>query len=192
MKPIEERLLPVWNRWNGVIPVWAAERAGIRPDSLRRWAAGNPEVSHIRRGVYMWYPEDSPEEWEPDWDLAPLSQVMATAGPDAWLAGGTTLEYMGLGTVGGLTLDVGVPRRRRPLDGVTWWVSDERPTAVVAGFPSQDAHRALLRAMPYLDSDKAEEAMIDAWERGLLTASQLKETETAYERRFQWKAPIIR
>lgn len=73
---IEERIRPIWRKWNGVIPVWEAERAGIRPDSFRRWALRNPDATHPRKGVYMWYP-DVPDGEEPDWEYAPVSAELA-------------------------------------------------------------------------------------------------------------------
>lgn len=175
---IEERIRPIWRKWNGVIPVWEAERAGIRPDSFRRWALRNPDATHPRKGVYMWYP-DVPDGEEPDWEYAPVSAELAWAGPDAWLCGPSTLETARIGSVGGIRTSIAVPKRRRHEPGIIWRVTTGRPTTTIAGLPSESIPDALRSSIGLLDSDKMIEAVRDAWAKGLIDESERRELEAA-------------
>lgn len=177
MSVIEKRLRPVWRRWHGVIPVWAAEQAGVRPDNLRRWANGNPDVDHPSKGVYIWYPDDEGSDAEvgSDWRLVRFAKALAEAGPGARLWGPSVLEAAHLGSVGGGNVCIEVPKRRRRRDGVTWIVSPKTggsPETVIKGLPAQRVYDALECAIRMIDSDKFDEALASAKRRRLIGVRQ--------------------
>lgn len=155
---IEERLLPVARKWAGNIPVWAAVQAGIAAASIRRWAAGNPDVICGLPGVYTWYCDDDGI----DWDATDTARFLAFAGPGAFLWGPSVLEFMDIGDVGGVDYDICVPKRRRPRYGVRWVVSDDDSDVVeYRGLRMQSLRRAVACAMPVLDRDKQDSVIVD-------------------------------
>lgn len=171
MSTLEQRLLPIWRTWQGVIPVWAARQAGIRPDNLRRWAGRNPDVDRVGHGVYAWYP-DMEEDTGIDWRLQRLAIALGEAGPESRLWGPSALEAMGLGTVGGGPVRVSVPTRRRRRDDIGWRPMGNGPTVRIHGLPSQSVYDALASSRSELDDDKYLEAVMDARNRRLISQRQ--------------------
>lgn len=177
MTSIESRLRPVWQQWHGVIPVWAARNAGVRPEHLRRWAGANPDVDNVGYGVYAWYPDDGDDVLS-DWRLTRFATALAQAGPKARLCDTSVLEAARIGTIGGGDIRIEVPTRRRAKDGVSYAVrnvgAETRAIATVAGLLAQPIADALRDSRSRLDDDKYEEALSDAAGRGLISQSQYR------------------
>jgi hypothetical protein len=177
MKAIERKLLPIVRKWHGVIPVWEARREGVDASALRHWAAENPDVEHLGRGVYAWYVDDD----DVDWENMPLAKALAWAGPESFLWGPTVLECEQLGTVGGFRTCLAVPKRRRRDDSVAWKVTGKKADSQEFGLPSQNIRSAIYDSMPYLDSDKRSEVLYDAQSRDILTPDERMELEKQYD-----------
>lgn len=180
---IESRLRPVWRRWHGVIPVWAAAQAGVPADRLRRWAYRNPDVDHPERGVYLWYPDCTGDDANigADWRLIKFASALAWAGPEARLWGPSVVELAHLGTFGGGDVCLEIPKPRHPHDGISWITNGtdaSDSTVMVLGLPCQPIPDALESAATCIDQDKFGEAVDAASRRGLInepTADMLRQ-----------------
>ena len=179
MSVIEERLRPVWEQWCGVIPVWAARKAGIRADNLRRWANGNDDVDHVERGIYAWYPDDV-DDADTDWNMMVPATAVALGGEHAYLWGPSVLEAARLGTIGGSAICVAVPKRRRKRNGISWVVTDRKADSTVRGIPAQSLRDAVYSSAGEIDEDKYAEALTDALSQGIITETEYADLKRKY------------
>lgn len=160
----ERRLLPIARRWNGVIPTWETDRAGIDPSQLRHWASGNPDVDHPQRGIYLWWADDPRIRA----GLTTPSRELAAAGPDAALWGPSVVDLLELGTWMSPAIFIASPNRRRS-DGPLVYKRDAGfARQRIKGLAAQNTSDALRVSRRYMDSDKWAEAVADAERRGLV------------------------
>lgn len=167
----EKRLLPIARRWHGVIPVWAARGEGIDPSQLRHWAAGNDDVDHPARGIYVWFNDDP----RTDYRYTHLARALAEAGPGAAFYGPTVVQLLDLGGWGAQLLDIAVPTRRRPRRGIRWHHDTGFPRRKLHGLSIQEPRLAIIAALPVMDDDKTAMVLLDAVDGGYLTRTEADE-----------------
>ncbi|KAA8826984.1 hypothetical protein [Bifidobacterium myosotis] len=167
----EKRLLPIARRWHGVIPVWAAREEGIDPSQLRHWAAGNDDVDHPARGIYVWYNDDP----RTDYRYTHLAQALAEAGPGAVFYGPTVVKLLHLGGWGSQTLHIAVPSRRRKRYGIQWHHDTGFPRRKLHGLPIQEPRLAIIDSLPVMNGDKRDMVLFDAVNEGYLTQREADE-----------------
>ncbi|PWG65658.1 hypothetical protein [Bifidobacterium callitrichidarum] len=166
--PIEQQLRPIWKRWNGVIPIWEAEQAGVDRETLLTWAQNNPDTDIVTTEAIAWYP-DYPETESINWEIIPHVFSLASAGPGAYLWGPSVLEFAELGTWGSGITFIATPREQPENTGIHWTVTDKKADSSILGFLSQNIRDAILSSMRFLDGDKYVEALEDANSRGIIT-----------------------
>ena len=167
-RDINGRLTPIARRNGGVFTVQEARTAGVRADSLRRWAKTNPDVQPDGNGVYIWYLDDD----NIDWNLLPLRRAWAYAGREAILAAPSVLEYNHIGDIGGMPFTFIVPKRRRNNPAYRWMVAQQSAQTVTAGIPSSSIARALKESVGRVDGDQLTVAIRDALTKGLISKKE--------------------
>lgn len=175
---IENRLRPVWSKWNGVIPVWAAEQAGVKRSDLLKWADDNPDVDVINSEVLTWYP-DYPESESFDWDNRSSIISLAEAGPDAYLWGPSVVELSRLGTWGSGITFLATPKKQPKKTGIYWIVTGKKADNTIDGLPAQSIKDAIVSSVRYLDSDKFAEVLEDASNQSIISNSERSSLEKA-------------
>lgn len=163
---VEQRLRPVAERNNGVIPVWEAKTVGVSPGTLRKWASQRDDVDHACRGGYVWWLDDL----DIDFDALPFSETAASVGSDAVLTGPSVLELLGLGTADGGRFMFETPRRRRRRPDVRWFTVKIMDPAdfQYRGVRCRNVRDALRTSRTLMDSDKFAEAVNTAFDNGFI------------------------
>lgn len=170
MTGLEDTLKTIALERNGVIPVWEAERHGVSADRLHKWATDDPDVDCFGDGVYVWWLEDD----RIDWDMLPLERAAAVAGPHAVATGVTVLELRRIGSVEGGPFTFETPDRRDKRPGYRWIINPDMKPAdeIIQGIPCRNLTDCFRDAERWLDDDKYEEAVRDAWETGLIDGTE--------------------
>ncbi|PLS30880.1 hypothetical protein Uis1B_1169 [Bifidobacterium margollesii] len=173
-RDVEATVMAIARKWHGVIPVWEAERWGVDPSELARWAEnqGADEVSFDAEGFYRWFPE---RDVDIDYDYMWLTECLAIGGPGAMLCGPSALEYLEIGDMCTPGTHIAVTTRHHPVAGILWHDAKGLTAVMHHGLMVETPAQAIRDSWVCMDDARRYRVLEDALNKGLIGVDDVRE-----------------